>query len=149
MRGNFLNPLALEVAEAVAREVTTFNHHTSRADSAAVGVEDKDVPDISVAFLGPCIAVLVRQVLEESLSSHTPEATPLRIALITGLVLEQIGSREEALTTAEAAGRLDESSPYASMLRDAGKLGEVVTTGEGQPHWLRQAPSATEAVASR
>jgi hypothetical protein len=134
MGGNPLNPLAAEVAEAVAREVTTFNHHTSRADSAAVGVEDKDVPDISDAFLGPRIAVLVSKVLEESLSPHTPEGTALRIALITRLVLEPIGGWEETLTTANAAAILDVSCQYASMLRDAGKLGEVVTTGEGQCH---------------
>jgi hypothetical protein len=58
------------------------------------------VPDISDAFLGPRIAVLVSKVLEESL--------------------------------AEAAARLDVGWQCASMLRDAGKLGEVVTTGGGQ-----------------
>jgi len=67
MGGNSLDPTAAEVAEAVAREVTAFNLHTSRAGSAAVGVEDKDVPGISDALLGPRIAVLASKVLEESL----------------------------------------------------------------------------------
>lgn len=35
------------------------------------------------------------------------------------------------LTTAEAAAKLEVSRPYVSMLRDAGKLGEVVVAEDG------------------
>ena len=139
---NPLNPLAAEVAKAVAREVAEVNWPRSRSTKASADVDIMVAP-ASVDALGARITIVVAKVLEQSLSAHTVQGKALRMALIAKLANEEIGGAQASpvvaqgaatdilLTTAQAAAKLEASRPYVSMLCNAGKLGEVVMTEGG------------------
>ena len=134
-----LNPLAVDVGKALAREVVESSRHTSKAAKTAVGGEVKTLA-VSAEALGARFIVLVATMLDQSLSSRTAQGRALRMALIAKLANEEIGVTEMSttgvqgavndalLTTAQAAAQLEVSRPHVSMLCNAGKLGEVVMT---------------------
>jgi excisionase family DNA binding protein len=142
MFADTLNPLAVDVGKALAREVVESNRHNSKAVKKAVGVEAKALP-ASAEALGARFTILVATVLEQSLSSRTAQGRALRMALIAKLANEEIGGTEvptpglqaaasdTLLTTAQAAVQLNASRPHVSMLCNAGKLGEVAMTEGG------------------
>lgn len=135
-----LNPLAEEVGKAVAEEIEVMRRRAPSKAGAAKALSLADAGSLQAHITG-----LVAEVLGRSLSAPTAQGKALRMALIAKLAREEIGKTDAAapsleaqaaaddrlLTTADVATMLDASRPHVSMLCDAGKLGEVVTTEGG------------------
>jgi excisionase family DNA binding protein len=119
--------LARELGGAMAAQIKDLTSH-------AVKNRRKD------DALAMLLSHIVVETLNRSLGQPTVEGKALRMALITRLANAEakgptaaaVPAKEDALlTTAQAAGRLDVSRPYVSMLCDAGMLGDIVLTQGG------------------
>lgn len=141
-----LNALAQALGKAVAAEIRHMGRRSASAPRRLKSAVASPAKGAEAKELESRITLLVSRVLGRSLSALTAQGKALRMALIAKLANTEIGEIEGAaaeqghlavspgdtlLTTAQAAARLEVSRPYVSMLCDAGKLGDVVTTEGG------------------